>query len=225
MFDWNRLATRRRVVRWDARGHGESTGGTRADEYRWDNLALDLVDLAASLDAEHFVAGGVSMGAATALHAALVAPQSVDALVLALAPTAYATRSAQAAKYEDGAGFIERRGIGAYVERANAEPVPDILHAIADAYHFAPAVDEARLPAVLRGAAKSDLPDPAAVERIAQPTLLLAWDTDPGHPVSTSERLAELLPNAEIVVARRLREVASWTDRVEAFLDSVATSP
>ena len=222
MFDWDRLARRHRIVRWDARGHGESAGTPDADEYRWDNLALDLLALADALGVERFVTGGVSMGAATALHAAVAAPRRIDALVLVLAPTAYETRAAQATQYRGGATLIEKRGVGAYVARAGTQPVPDILRSVADLYRFVPAVEEALLPAVLRGAAASDLPSPDAVEGLSQPTLLLAWETDPGHPVSTSERLAELLPHTELVVARRLRELASWTDRIESFLDSVA---
>lgn len=221
MFDWDRLAARHRVVRWDARGHGDSGGRPEPDDYRWDNLGRDLLALADVVGIERFVAGGVSMGAATALHAAVAAPERIAGIVLALAPTAYETRSAQAAPYGAGADLVAHQGVGAYVVRVNAEPVPEILSRVADLYRFAPAVDEELLPAVLRGAAASDLPRPEAVAGLSQPTLLLAWDTDPGHPVSTAARLAEVLPHAELVVARRLRDVGSWTDRVEAFLDSL----
>ncbi len=150
MFDWDRLARAHRIVRWDARGHGDSDGAATADEYRWDNLARDLVALADSLGVERFVAGGVSMGAATALHAAVTAASRIDGLVLVLAPTAYETRAAQASQYRGGATLIEEQGLGAYVERANAEPVPDILSSVADLYRFVPAVTEARLPIASR---------------------------------------------------------------------------
>jgi pimeloyl-ACP methyl ester carboxylesterase len=218
MFDWDRLAGGHRIVRWDARGHGESGGRPEPADYHWDNLGRDLLALADALGVEHFVAGGVSMGAATALHAAVAAPDRVDRLVLVLAPTGYDTRAGQADHYRAGADLAEARGFDAYVERANAEPVPEILSRIADAYHYSPEIRPPLLPSVLRGAAASDLPSPDAVRRLTQPTLLLAWDTDPGHPLSTSERLAELLPNAELVVAGRLRDVAGWTDRVAGFL-------
>jgi 3-oxoadipate enol-lactonase len=55
------------------------------------------------------------------------------------------------------------------------------------------------------------------VRRLDVPTLVLAWDTDPGHPVSTAEALGELLPRAEVHVARSLRDVATWTSLVERF--------
>lgn len=222
MFRWSRLADRYRIVRWDARGHGQSGGEPDPADYRWDNLGRDLIALADALGVERFVAGGVSMGAATALNAAVLAPERVIALVLVLAPTAYETRAAQAAKYRAGADVVERHGTAAYVERMKQEPVPEILSEFADLYHATPNVSEQLLPAALRGAAESDLPSPDAVRAISAPALLLAWETDPGHPLSTSERLAELLPNAELHVAHQLRDVATWTDRVEAFLARLA---
>jgi 3-oxoadipate enol-lactonase len=219
MLSWRRLARRYRVVRWDARGHGDSDGTTEPDSYRWDNLGRDLVALADALGFERYAAGGVSMGAATALHAAHLAGGRIDALVLVLAPTAYETRAAQAGKYAAGADLVERRGIAAYEDRVNAEPVPEILKDFAGTYTFAPAVSEPLFPSVLRGAAASDLPPPEVVRTITVPTLLLAWESDRGHPVSTSQRLAELLPDAQLHVARELRDVAGWTGLVETFLE------
>ena len=67
----------------------------------------------------------------------------------------------------------------------------------------------------------SDLPDPEAVATLPMPVLVLAWDGDPVHPGATAERLAELLPQAEVVVAASPKEVFGWTDRVIAFLDEV----
>jgi 3-oxoadipate enol-lactonase len=219
MLDWKRISSGHRVVRWDARGHGESDGGSGEPEtYRWDNLARDLLALADALGVDRFTAGGVSMGAATALHAAVAAPDRVEALVLVLAPTAYETRAAQGDLYRAGADLVEEHGMDAYLEQVHAAPVPEILAEFAELYRQVPAVREELLPAVLRGAAASDLPDPDAVRAVTARTLLLAWETDPGHPVSTAERLAELLPDAELHVADRLSDLASWTARLEAFL-------
>jgi pimeloyl-ACP methyl ester carboxylesterase len=218
LLDFAELARRHRVVRWDARGHGDSGGGVDPAEYTWDNLGRDLLALADALDAPRFVASGVSMGTATALHAAAFAPERVVGLVLVLPPTAYETRAAQAGEYRAGADRVEREGIDRYVELANAEPVPEILRAVASGYRFTPAVSPARLPAVLRGAGASDLPAPEVVRTIAVPALILAWDTDPGHPLGTAERLAELLPDAELHVARRLRDVTGWTRLADGFV-------
>jgi 3-oxoadipate enol-lactonase len=218
MLDWGRLASRHRIVRWDARGHGESDGTSEPEEYRWENLGFDLLGLAHALAVERFVAGGVSMGAAVALHAATRAPERIVGLVLVLPPTAYETRKAQADDYLIGAALVEREGIDRYVEHMNAQPLPAIVREVAAGYSFTPAVPRRFLPAVLRGAAASDLPEPEAVRAFDAPVLILAWDTDPGHPLATAARLLELLPDAELHVARHLYDVAAWTGLVDAFL-------
>jgi len=83
---------------------------------------------------------------------------------------------------------------------------------------FVADIPEELLPFVLRGAAASDLPAPDEIATIDRPALILAWDGDPGHPVSTAERLAGLLPRAELHVATRLRDVLNWPTQVADFL-------
>ncbi len=222
VMDWARLARRYRVVRWDARGHGLSGGAPVPDDYRWDNLARDLIALADELGVERFVAGGASMGAATALHAAVLAPRRVTAVVLMLAPTAYETRDEQADLYRAAAVLVERLGIDAYREQLSNLPAPEILADFADRFSAVPQVSERLLPSVLRGAANSDLPRQEAVRAVMAPALLLPWVSDEGHPLSTSQRLLELLPNVQIHVAHHLRDVATWTDRIDSFLARVA---
>jgi pimeloyl-ACP methyl ester carboxylesterase len=73
-----------------------------------------------------------------------------------------------------------------------------------------PDVPDALLPSVFRGAALSDLPAPEAVARIEIPTTILAWVDDPGHPLSTAESLAALLPQATLTVARTPDDVETW---------------
>jgi hypothetical protein len=41
------------------------------------------------------------------------------------------------------------------------------------------------------------------------------------HPRTTAERLADLLPQAEVVIAPTLRDVLGWSGRVLEFLDRV----
>jgi len=223
VMNWARLARRYRVIRWDARGHGLSGGAPVPDHYRWDNLGRDLIALADELGIDQFVAGGASMGAATALHAAVQAPQRVVALVLMLAPTAYETRDEQADLYRAAAVLVERIGKDSYLQQLSNLPAPGILADFADRFSPVPQVSEPLLPAVLRGAASSDLPAEEAVRRVTAPALLLPWVSDDGHPLSTSERLLELLPNVQIHVAYHLRDVGTWTDRIDAFLGRLTT--
>jgi 3-oxoadipate enol-lactonase len=222
VLDFARLARRHRLIRYDARGHGLSGGEPVPDDYRWNNLGRDLIALADELGVDRFVAGGVSMGAASALHAAIQAPRRVIGLVVMLAPTAYETRDEQADLYRGGAVLVERLGLDAYLEQLRNLPAPEILADFSDRFTPEPRVSEDLIPSVLRGAASSDLPPENAVRAISAPALLLPWVGDDGHPMSTSERLLELLPNVQIHVAHHLRDVGTWTDRINAFLEPLA---
>ncbi len=66
------------------------------------------------------------------------------------------------------------------------------------------------LPTVLRGAAGTDLPAPESISTLDVPVLILAWTDDPTHPLSTAERLDELLPDSRLVVARTPADVVGW---------------
>ena len=214
-----------RLVRYDARGHGESPGPADPDRYRWDELALDQLALADALGIDRYVAGGASMGCATALHAAVAAPDRVEALVLAIPPTAWATRPDQRAQYEAGAQLIEQGGLEAFAELSSAMPPPAVF---ADLGLDWPTLSRERmlgldpetLPSIMRGAAASDLPPEEAVSALTMPALILAWTGDPTHPDSSARRLAELLPRAEAHVAEDLGAVLTWPERVREFVTS-----
>lgn len=214
-----------RRVRYDARGHGGSPGPADPTAYRWDELARDQLALADALGIETFVAGGASMGCATALHAAVLAPERVEALLLVIPPTAWEGRPAQRELYDAGADLVEVEGLAAFAEVAAQAPPPVLFAGLGldwgeQARRRALALHAATLPSVLRGAAASDLPDPDVLAGVDAPALVLAWTGDDTHPVSTAERLADLLPRADLVVAEDLRDVLSWPERVVAFVDA-----
>lgn len=222
MIDWVRVRERRRVVRFDARGHGESGPLASPAEGAWDQLALDEVGLIDALGLDEVVLGGASMGTATALHAALSLGDRVQGLVLTIPPTAWETRSDQAELYEAMAQMVDDGGVEPLIEASAGMAPPDPFAEI-DGFHELRAAslrraDPQRLAAGFRGASHADLPDPEAVASIAAPTLILAWSGDPGHPVTTAQRLAELLPNADLKVASTLTELFTWTDLVAEFL-------
>ena len=218
LFDWTPVVDGgHRVIRYDARGHGESGGPVDPDAYRWPQLAADLLDLLDELEVERTSAGGASMGCATLLHAAVRAPERFERLVLVIPPTAWATRADQAEQYEGSARYVEEAGKAAWVAVAAEAPRPAVF-ADLPPFPFTADIPEALLPAVLRGAAASDLPAPEALASVSHPALVLAWAGDPGHPESTAERLVEVLPHAELHVATRLRNVLGWPAQVATFL-------
>ena len=207
------------LVRYDAAGHGTSeVADPDPARYGWERLADDMLDLAPG----RFVAGGASMGCATALHAAVRAPERVDALVLVVPPTAWETRAAQRDLYEGAAHVAEKYGLDRLREIIAARPVAAIFEGRPDLTEYAPEIDEALLPTVLRGAAASDLPPTEALGGLAQPALVLAWDTDPVHPVSTAERLHGVLRASTLHVASTLDDVGRWPVLVRDFLAALA---
>lgn len=209
------IAAGHRLVRYDARGHGESTGRPVPADYAFGNLATDLLALLDHLGADGPVdLIGASMGTGTVLHTAVRAPTRFRRMVLEIPPTAWQTRPAQADAYRAAADIIETRGMEALGESMAVPPI------MADLPSFppTPTVADELLPALMRGASTSDLPDPDDIAALDHPVLILSWDTDPGHPVSTARRLAELLPHAELHVSTSVADVRTWGDRAARFL-------
>lgn len=225
MLPWEGLEAAYRVVRWDARGHGRSDSTPEPEDYRWEELAADLWALADGLGVERAVIGGVSMGAATALHAAVAAPARVRGLVLMAPPTAWSSRARQARFYRGFAQLIGVVGLGPiswFGDLAARAVSNDGLAALQRSVtQNLRRADVHSVQLVLRGAALSDLPEAARIAAIAAPTLILAWNQDPSHPLSTAKTLAQRMPNATLHVAESLDDIRSWSARVRAFLASL----
>ncbi|MDQ1530716.1 MAG: hypothetical protein QOE37_821 [Microbacteriaceae bacterium] len=208
-----------RLVRFDARGHGESAGEPGQERYRWPFLAEDLVALADATSPEEPVdALGESTGCGIVLWAALASPSRLRRLVLVIPPTRGRAREQQAELYRGMAELIELRGMEAWLRLLSVAPPAPILRAGGWTRPARVTVAEALLPSVLRGAADSTFPDEDALRTIQQPTLILAWETDPSHPVETATYLAEQLPNGVVEVATTPEEVRGWSRRISEFL-------
>jgi pimeloyl-ACP methyl ester carboxylesterase len=218
-MDWSPIAAAGlRLVEYDARGHGESTGRAVEADYAYPALGDDLRALC-----DHLAPGvpvhavGSSMGAATVLWAALAEPERFDRLVLAMPGVAWQARESRREGLRAAARLAEEQGKGALVTAMRTVGRPPILAEVPD---FPPVFDvpDELLPTVLRAAAANDLPEPEALRRLSHRTLVLAWDTDPSHPVATADALAELLPNAEAHISRDLADIRTWGSRAAEFL-------
>lgn len=225
LVDFSALASVTSVLRYDARGHGESDLSTDLSGYGWAEMARDQLGLADHFGYERYIAGGVSLGAATALHAVVTAPERIVGLVLVIPPTAWDTRPAQVELYESMATLVERRGTDALERAAAALPPPDPLVG-RDDWHDARLLrireaDPVRLATVFRGAATADLPNREQVSAIDVSTLVLTWTGDTGHPVSTARELGDLIPHARVNIASTFEDLASWTDQVSDFVGAL----
>ncbi len=220
------LASEARIVRYDARNHGRSSLAAAPAGNSWEQMALDQLALADHLGIGHHVAGGASLGAATALWAATLAPSRIDALVLVIPPTGWETRAAQTDRYEMMAGVLERHGPQSLIDGLDAVPIPDPFaddptwrDRSADRLRRA---DVPKLAQAFRDATSANLPERDRIADLDQPMLILAWTGDPGHPISTVDELRNLRPDAEVHVASTAADLGSWTDRVRQFLTGLA---
>lgn len=228
LIDWAAARAVADVVRYDARGHGDSGFSADPDTYGWDQLALDQLELHDRLGLDRAIVGGASMGAATALHLAVLAPERVNALILVIPPTGWETRAAQTSQYLQMASIVEAKGVEPLIIASADLPPPDPFAVDGAEWNDRRALalrsaDPVRLAGVFRGASFADLPPRSAIRQIQCPTLILAWSGDPGHPVSSAEQLAELINGSTLSIASTADELATWTKRVVEFVGSLGS--
>jgi 3-oxoadipate enol-lactonase len=227
-FDWRSISAIARVVRYDARGHGRSDPTFSAEDYRWANLAHDMLGIADHCGFDRFAAGGLSMGCATTLFAALAAPKRVAGMVLVIPPTAWETRASRASFLDQMADLIDAEGVEALIRQMGQGPLrpawqlrarPDLDTLFLNTLRsFDPKV----LAQVLRGARLCDLPSREEIKTLLMPALILAWEDDPTHPLETAVELNRLLPASRLVVARSMAEIATWTREIKEFLSGLS---
>lgn len=210
-----------RLIHYDARGHGHSTGPRIPGAYAWPRLAEDLLDLLDHLVPDEPVhAVGKSMGVGTVLHAAVRRPERFSGLTLIIPPTAWASRAAQHDAYVHNAELIERRGVRYWSSLEKRLPLPPAVRP--DRPFTLPDVAEDLLPTLYRGAAATDLPAVGDLAGLDLPTLILGWLDDPSHPLSTARTLHDVLPDSRLVIARTPADVETWPGRVADHVDAVA---
>ncbi len=197
-----------RLLRYDARGHGRSGACATASDAGWASLAQDMLALAQALELRQWCAGGVSMGAATALCAALARPEAVSRLVLMGLPAVWERRRAPARLY---------------ARIAAADPALRArLHAgtATRAHKLAPrdGAAMADLATLYAGAAGSDLPPPGSLAAIAHiPALIVAWEDDPAHPLASALAVQRLLPGSQLRVLKSADQCHSVNSDIVAF--------
>lgn len=210
-FDWSPVADIARLVRYDARGHGTAETQYEDRAYRWSALVDDMLWAAGEFGP--FVAGGIGMGAVTAVFAALRAPRRVQALVIALPPPAWEEREAEAVSLREAALAVERGGLPAYEQWLALQPRG--AHTLGRHLHQ---MEEKVLAASLRGAALSDFPSRHEVRGLVVPTLILAAEDLPLAPLATATGLADLLVLSELHVVPAPAAMVGWPALVGQFV-------
>lgn len=221
------------VVRYSARGHGESSPSTAPEDCAWDTLGGDMLALARACrrDAsQRLVLGGASMGAASAIHAAVrvarerersgSSPETIAGLVLVIVPTFHESRRRRRSQILAAA----ERGFGAFLKSKKPRPIfkgtdredepPRLVGVREDSFEH-----------VMAASADSDLPPPDVIANALRdvPILALCWDCgDRTHPASSAAAIeTQLAPHADVRVAKTLEETRGWSEAVRAFVSGL----
>ena len=230
-FGWDALADAARLIRYDARGHGRSSTGRGTDSYHWRHLGADLLAVADATETRCFIAGGMSMGCASAIHAAVQAPQRIKGLILAMPPMIWENRAAQREMYKriaergieaDGRAMAKlmSRDLARTLPRWLAKASPGIAASLAIGVA---ALDRRAIADLFHGAAMSDLPPRANLQAIAHiPALILAWTGDTTHPLESAQALHALLPNSTLHIAKSHDDFLQFPSHIRTFSAGIA---
>lgn len=230
-FGWDAQAGATRLIRFDARGHGRSGAGRGPGAYQWQSQGCDLLAVADAQEAPRLIAGGVSMGCASAIHAAAQAPGRIAGLILAMPPMIWEHRAAQRALYKriaqrgieaDGRAMarLMSRDLARTLPPWLTEASPDIAASLAIGVR---AIERRIIPELFHGASISDLPPRADLAAIARvPALILAWDGDLTHPLQSAHALHRLLPNSTLQVATCHEDFLQFPSHLRGFAESIA---
>ena len=220
-----RLERKLRLLLYDARGHGESTGPEHPDLYTWETLGQDMAAWLEHTGDEHGIFGGASMGAASALWVALERPEAVRALVLVMPPplgpdTVREPAERQAVQVlEVLATAIETFGLEKTVEFARQYPGFAATPEDADERaRWLAAQNPQYLVHVIRGLMRAGIHDPSAYRRLTVPTLVLAHEGDSLHPVRAAKLVKEMAPHAVLRVAP---DPGYWRNHPEEFVAEI----
>lgn len=223
-FGWNALPPGLELIRYDARGHGASPAAGDASRYAWPSLADDMLAVADAAGAQRFIAGGASMGCATAIWAAVKAPERIAALVLVIPPTVWEARARQRKLYQRGAllgAVIGGRMLGQLLTRQQGRLLPEWLPVQADRSALTMGMDNLSRKTIadlFHGAAQSDLPPRAALAALAAiPTLVIGWTGDATHPEASARELHALLPRSELFMVDNRDSFLAIPARIKAF--------
>jgi pimeloyl-ACP methyl ester carboxylesterase len=212
------LAAGGRLVAYDLRGHGASSGTPDPADQRLDDHVADLAALVAGLPAPPVVLGGISLGGHAAVRAAVRGVAT--SAVLACLPAWTGASVPGAGPHAAVAAEVRRIGIGRVIARLRADgALPAWLREtlVTDYSRHDPASLTAALLALDGGQAPSEdeLRDLGAT-----PLAVVGWPDDPGHPLAVAARWSSLAPRGglgrleitDLGVSRaRLGEVAMRT--------------
>ena len=210
-----------RVLRYDTRGHGGSD--TPPGPYRLEMLAADVAGLQNVLGIERVHFCGVSIGGQIAQTFVLDYPERVASLILVNTTCEYGDD--QVALWRERARQVVEEGIEPlhptlmarwFTDEAVARQPPGYRYMAEAIRRFPPQSFAAAVEAMCH------LDTTARLPRIASPTLVIGTPEDPGAPREVTEKMARLIPNAELEWLTPARHLSSL-EHPERFNSLVRT--
>lgn len=205
----------RRIVAYDARGHGESDPAPERRAYEYSDLTADLGSLLDELGLERAALAGASMGAHTALAFALEHAERVAALVLITPAFDGRIREEGLAEWDALADGLERGGVEGFVaawtppkdERWRETATLVVRQRLARHRHPEAVADALRV--VPRSKPFDSLDE---LEGLDVPALVVGSrdESDPGHPRAVAEEYARRLPRARLLVEEDGKSPLAW---------------
>lgn len=218
------FSSRYRVIRYDARGHGESS--VPQGPYTVDQLGLDALAVLDEVGADTADVCGISLGGMTAQWLGLNAPDRVRRLILANT----AARIGTIESWAERMNLVRERGMSAVAEmtmpRWFSPPFhardPETVHAFRAMVQSCPVDGYLGCCAALRGA---DLRD--RVAGITSPTLLVASTADTATPPEGLEFIRERIRGSQLVTfdAGHLSNVECAEEFTAAVVEFLGPGP
>jgi pimeloyl-ACP methyl ester carboxylesterase len=214
-----------RLIVYDNRGHGQTTGPLDPGEPNFEVLADDMAAVLDHVGVETAVVGGVSMGAGISIAFHRRHPRRVRALILNrpawlnqpfpgnLSVIADIVRLMDTMGVEGALQRVEGLEAFAALRRLYPETANGLLQNLENARDASVAQTYR---AILASVPFADFAELAAIR---VPTLVLANHDDPIHPFEVAEQLAAAIPGSTLRAFPSIHQ--SWEEHRQGFRDCV----
>jgi 3-oxoadipate enol-lactonase len=205
-----------RVIRYDTRGHGESS--TPSSTATIDQLGRDLLAVLDDAGVASARVCGLSLGGQVAMWLALNAPQRVERIVLANT----AARLGSDEFWNERIAQVQSQGVTGMADRAVAVWfTPEFRERDADTVHgFKAMLQDCSVDgytAACIALRDTDMRD--AISAITCPTLAIAGTADMAAPMAGMDFIRDRVPGAQLVALEAAH--LSNVEQADAFTDAV----
>jgi 3-oxoadipate enol-lactonase len=207
------LAEHFTLIRFDARGHGESE--VPPGPYAIEDFGRDVLDLLDHLEIERAHVAGISLGGMTAMWLAIHAPERVDRII----PTCTSANLGPPQNWIDRANAVREGGLEAIAPTVAKNWVTDAAMRPQLERMIASTPRDGYIAACAAIEHMDLLPD---LPRITAPTLVISAKQDPSTPPEHGQAIADRIPDARFEIldgAAHLANLERGDELVRLYLE------